>query len=99
IDDRTATEDNPFTFSFSGNTFGDPDGDALSYVASLADDSALPSWLTFTPVTRTFSGTPLNPDVGTITVKVTATDPSNATVSDEFALTVGNTNDVPILEN
>ncbi|WP_419194859.1 Ig-like domain-containing protein, partial [Novipirellula herctigrandis] len=36
IADQTATEDSPFTFSFSGNTFGDPDDDALSYVASLA---------------------------------------------------------------
>ena len=55
--------------------FSDPDaGDNLTYSAALSDDSALPAWLTFTAGTRTFGGTPENDDVGTITVKVTATD-------------------------
>ncbi|NTU54353.1 MAG: hypothetical protein HGA97_11810, partial [Chlorobiaceae bacterium] len=49
----------------------------------------------FNGTTRTFSGTPLNGDVGTIMVKVTATDGSNTSASDEFTLTVANTNDAP----
>ncbi|SVD57370.1 uncharacterized protein METZ01_LOCUS410224, partial [marine metagenome] len=52
-------------------------------------------WLSFNPSTQTFSGTPVNADVGTITVKVTATDGSSATVSDTFTITVANTNDAP----
>ncbi|NTV75870.1 MAG: hypothetical protein HGA66_16905, partial [Holophaga sp.] len=35
-------------------------GDTLTYTATQADGSALPTWLTFTAATRTFSGTPLN---------------------------------------
>ena len=31
-------------------------------------------WLTFNAATRTFSGTPLNADVGSLNLKVTATD-------------------------
>ncbi|MBN2562707.1 MAG: hypothetical protein JXQ75_17415, partial [Phycisphaerae bacterium] len=40
--------------------------------------------------TRTFSGTPLNDDVGTLQVKVTADDGHGGTVSDTFTLTVAN---------
>ena len=57
----------------------------------------LPSWLSFDAGTRTFSGTPLNEDVGTIALKVTATDSGSASVTDTFNLTVTNTNDAPIL--
>ena len=61
----------------------------------MADDSSLPAWLSFDPASRTFSGTPDNPDVGTVTVRVTATDPYGQSVSDNFALTVINVNDPP----
>ena len=81
---------------FLTNTFADVDADdSLSYSATLADGSALPSWLSFDASTRTFSGTPENADVGSVTVRVTATDGSSATVSDDFVLAVANTNDVP----
>ena len=43
------------------NTFSDADsdiGDTLTYAVTLADGSALPSWLTFNAATRTLSGTP-----------------------------------------
>ena len=43
---------------------------------------------------KTFTGTPLNADVGSITVQVTASDGSTS-VSDTFTLTVANTNDAP----
>ena len=49
----------------------------------------------FDAATRTFSGTPLNGDVGTITVTVTADDGNGGTVSDTFDIVVGNTNDAP----
>ena len=74
-------------------------GDSFTYTATLSDDSALPSWLSFDAGTRTFSGTPLNEDVGTIALKVTATDSGSASVTDTFNLTVTNTNDAPTLAN
>ncbi|MFM9970499.1 MAG: putative Ig domain-containing protein, partial [Burkholderiales bacterium] len=98
IADQSATEDMAFSFVVPANSFADVDaGDALTYSATLADGSALPGWLNFNAVTRTFSGTPLNPDVGTLSVKVTVTDGSNTSASDDFDLTIANTNDAPVL--
>ncbi len=100
IADQNATEDQPFSFTVPANTFGDPDGEeTLTYSASLANGSALPSWLSFDAETLTFSGTPANDHVGNLDVKVTATDISNASVSDVFTVTVVNTNDVPTVAN
>ncbi|MGB7511623.1 MAG: Ig-like domain-containing protein, partial [Pelodictyon phaeoclathratiforme] len=45
------------------------------------------------PVAMTFSGTPTHSNVGSIEVKVTATDESGATASDMFTLTVTDTTD------
>ncbi|MEI7311598.1 putative Ig domain-containing protein, partial [Pectobacterium carotovorum] len=78
-------------------TFTDPDGDTLTLSATLADGTALPAWLSFNPATGTFSGTPANGDVGSLTIKVTATDGSNASVSTTFGLTVTNVNDAPVV--
>jgi VCBS repeat-containing protein len=97
IADQTAVEDAAFSFQVPANTFADVDvGDALTYSATRANGSALPGWLTFDAVTRTFSGTPANADVGAVSVRVTATDGSNASVSDVFDLSVANTNDAPV---
>ena len=74
IADRLALENSPFTFALPAGTFDDADGDMLTLTATLADGSALPSWLTFNGSTGTFSGTPLSGDVGTISVRVTADD-------------------------
>jgi Ca2+-binding RTX toxin-like protein len=63
----------------------------------LADGSALPSWLSFDAATGTFSGTPTNGDVGTVSVRVTALDGGGASVSDTFDIAVANTNDAPEL--
>ena len=85
---QVATAGTPFSFTFPDTTFNDADGDPLSYTATLGDGSALPSWLTFTASTRTFAGTPGAADVGTLTVKVTATDTGSATVDDRFDIVV-----------
>ncbi len=88
IPDQSATAGSAFSYQFPANTFNDADsGDTLTYTATQADDSALPSWLTFTPSTRTFSGTPQPTDTGTLSVKVTADDSKNS-VSDTFDITV-----------
>jgi len=39
-------------------------GDPLTYTATQADGSPLPSWVSFDPATRTFSGTPTDADSG-----------------------------------
>ena len=100
IANQSTDEDAAFTFVVPANTFSDPDvGDTLTYSATLSGGGALPSWLTFNAVTRTFSGTPLNGDVGNIDVEVTATDGGSLTATDTFTLTVNNTNDVPTLDS
>ena len=89
IADITTTENSAFSFTFDADTFTDVDaGDTLTYTATLADDNPLPDWLVFNADTRTFSGTPDDTDVGTISLKVIATDTSNASVSESFDLTV-----------
>ncbi|MFC5531640.1 beta strand repeat-containing protein [Cohnella yongneupensis] len=89
IADQNATEDAPFSFAIPAGTFADVDaGDHLTLTAS-----GLPSWLTFDG--STFSGTPVNADVGEAVITVTATDDSGAFVSDTFKITIANTNDAP----
>ena len=86
IPNRTATVGTEFSYTFLANTFNDVDAtDTLTYSAKKADDSALPTWLTFTDTTRTFSGTPTA--AGTVSVKVTASDGTDS-VSDEFDIMV-----------
>ncbi len=63
-------------------------GDAVTYAAGLADDSALPAWLGFTASTREFSGTPAAGDVGELSVKVTATDNSDDPQSSDTTFTI-----------
>ena len=75
-----------FNYVVAPDAFADADGDALSFEATLADGSALPGWLAFDGVSRTFSGTPTQP--GSISVRVTATDGS-LSASDEFDIAIG----------
>ena len=89
IADRTATVGTFFSASIPANTFADTDtGDTLTYTATKSDDSALPSWLSFNATTVLLSGTPAAGDVGTVTVKVTASDGNGGSVSDEFDIVV-----------
>jgi Ca2+-binding RTX toxin-like protein len=98
IADVLTNEDAVFAYSIPADTFTDPDaGDALTYTARLDSGSGLPAWLTFNAETRTFSGAPLQADVGTIDVKVTATDGGGLSAEDTFTLTVANVNDVPVV--
>jgi Ca2+-binding RTX toxin-like protein len=99
IANQTATEDQSFSFTFPEDTFKDVDtAESLAYGAKLADGGEIPGWLSFDAQSRTFNGTPLNEDVGTLNVKVTATDHDGESVSNTFELGVVNTNDAPILE-
>ncbi|MEG5263024.1 putative Ig domain-containing protein [Pseudomonas sp. JDS28PS106] len=86
--DQNATESSPFTYTVAGNSFSDGNNDSLTYAATLDDGSALPDWLSFDSASLTFSGTPTSTSAGTYTLLIKATDPSGASVSDRFALTV-----------
>lgn len=97
---QTATEDVSWSFTIPVNSFADADsGDSLTLSAQAADGSALPAWLSFDAVTGTFSGRPVNDDVGFQGLKVTATDAAGASGSSIFSVTVANTNDAPVLAN
>ena len=93
---QTATEDE--AFSYVVPEFEDPDENAVTYVASLDDDGALPRWLSFNAASRTLSGTPLETDTpASHTIRVTATDDASPPLSSSatFTLTVAEVNDAP----
>ncbi len=87
IADLTATVSTLFNFTLPADTFNDPDGNPLSYSATLEEGSELPPWLIFNATTRTFSGTPLENNIGNINIKVTASDGS-LSVSDIVTLEI-----------
>lgn len=96
VADPTAVEDEAFNFAFPSNTFTDPDGDVLDISVTLADGTPIPHdlWLQFSPQLGQLVGTPTNDDVGTVPLKVTASD-GEFTVSDTFDVVVANVNDAP----
>jgi hypothetical protein len=88
------------SFSLPAGTFIDVDaGDSLTFSATLVSGAALPSWLKFDAATQTFTGTPTNADVGTINLRMTATDGSSASTFDDFVLNVAGVNSAPVLAN
>ncbi|NUQ61803.1 MAG: tandem-95 repeat protein [Pirellulales bacterium] len=97
IADLTTPQWEIFRYTFPASTFTDVEGDPLGYTAAQANGTPLPAWLSFDGPTRTFSGTPLQADVGVIVVRLTARDPSGASANDDFRLTVADTNDAPTL--
>ncbi|WP_418316904.1 putative Ig domain-containing protein [Piscinibacter sakaiensis] len=99
IASHSTNEDALYSFTFAANTFADADaGDVLSYSATLLNGAALPGWLAFNAGTRSFSGTPTNGEVGSLQLRVTATDPSGAKATSDFTLTIDNVNDAPVLD-
>ena len=53
----------------------DPDAnDTLSYTLSMDNNSALPDWLNFDPLTLTLTGNPAEVDIGQYGLKLTATE-------------------------
>jgi RHS repeat-associated protein len=83
---QTAAKNTPFNFTVPANTFSDIDvGDTLTYAATLNNGAPLPTWLSFNPATRTFSGTPPI-SAGNINITVTATDTAGASASNTFGL-------------
>ena len=109
---RTVTQGEAFNFQVSEDAFADPDlrtmHDTLTWSAQMVTTdsegveslSALPTWLTFTPSTRTFSGMPNNDDAraGNVEVRVTVTDTGTPplTESQDFTIVVVDIDDPPV---
>jgi Ca2+-binding RTX toxin-like protein len=86
-----ATEDAAFSLTLPADFFSDVDNAAL---AVSVDPNDMPGWLTFDPASMTFSGTPANDDVGSVSITVTATDGQYSAFT-EVTIGVANTNDAP----
>lgn len=95
LSNQAVNENALFSHTIPANTFGDYEGDAMTYSAELANGDTLPTWLSFNAVTRTFTGTPDNDAVGTLIIKVIATDTNGASTPTTFNVTVNNVNNVP----
>ena len=72
----------PLQYTLPANTFSDPDGDVLSYSATLSVGGALPSWLNFDTATRVFTGTAPKGSPDYI-IRVTATDTGGQSAYDD----------------
>ena len=75
-----------WSYSISKEYFTDPDGDVLTYHATLADGSPLPDWLKFDAATLTLHGT--TSQLETLHLSITATDLVGAHVSLPLTLNV-----------
>lgn len=88
----TATEDTSYSYSISSS---DVDvGDSLAISATV-----IPGWLTLIDNgdgTALLAGTPLNADVGVNNVTLVVTDIAGITDTQNFVITVANTNDAPV---
>ncbi len=84
---QVATFATNFSYTVPAGTITDIDAsDVLTWTASLGDGSPLPAWLSFDPLTQTFSGSPGPADAGIVRIEVTATDPHGASASTAFWL-------------
>ena len=99
IGNLTASEDTPFSYTIPANTFEDVDGETPSINVHLSGGGSLPDWLIFDSATNTLSGTPLEPDSGTLVLDVVATDGSMVSATDTVTLTVNAVNDAPVVES
>lgn len=89
IPDQRVREGCRFEYVIPACVFADLDAnDRLSYRAMLANGEPLPNWLTFDPVTMTFSGTSPKGEERVLHIKVVASDEHNATAVDQFDLVI-----------
>jgi hypothetical protein len=86
---QAATVGTAYTYTLPADAFADPDaGDTITYTATRQDGTALPTWLTFNPSTRTLSGTPASGDIATLALRIKATDAGGLSANDDFSLSV-----------
>lgn len=90
IPDAQASVGTAYTYDV-GAYFSDADDDTLEFSAT-----GLPAWASIDSVTGIISGTPAIGDVGSSSITVTATDPSDASASQDFTLEVVSGNAAPV---
>ena len=90
INDTLIYEYSLYNYDTSDN-FKDFEGDILSFSAILSNGATLPSWIYIDPKTGILNGAPLDTDLGSINIVVTAADIAGNTISDDFILTVKDT--------
>lgn len=89
LTNQRTTESVALSYRLPSGAFTDSDSeDTLYYSATLESGAPLPGWLRFDPVTLTFSGTPSGADVGSIRVRVTASDHGLNPASLDFSIDV-----------
>jgi hypothetical protein len=87
--DQSASANSSWNWQIPTGSFADVDaGDVLTYAASLADGTALPSWLAFDAATQAFSGRVPKSATGSIDIRIAATDRQGATAADVFMLSL-----------
>ncbi|WP_340112902.1 T9SS type A sorting domain-containing protein [Maribellus mangrovi] len=86
LSDQELIADRELKIPFNDSLFVDNDGDSLLIEFALEDELVLPAW--FEVMNDTLYITPSIADTGCISVVITATDPSLASVSDTFAVCV-----------
>lgn len=94
--DRSVPEGQFLEIVIPANAFVDADGDPLTLSATLGDGSPLPGWLHFDAASRTLSGVPNDPEIGTHDIRIVAFDSGGLGVYDTFTLNVLNSNDAPV---
>jgi hypothetical protein len=80
-------ENSSISYALPGNSFSDPQGQALTYTATQAGGTALPSWLSFSSDSLSFSGTAPG-TAQKLSLKVTATDTSGLSTSETISVSV-----------
>ncbi len=88
LPNQLADINTPFSHFINQSAFPDPNSDIIFFSYKLANQSSLPTWLSFSPI-GIFSGTPSETDRGNYTVEISAFDgliPATATT--KFSLFV-----------
>ncbi|MGD2034527.1 MAG: putative Ig domain-containing protein [Bacteroidales bacterium] len=89
LPDQVAYVNEQYTFQLNDSVFHDDDGNETIEVSfSLENDDELPKWLQPDETAKTLTGTPTEVEV--LTIKVTAADTADASVSDYFKLNIIN---------
>ena len=80
-------EGSAVSLNLPSDAFTDPQGQALTYKATLANGAALPSWLHFSAATLSFSGT-APASAQSLQLKITATDTSGLSGSETIMASI-----------
>ncbi len=88
IANQTWIQGQKVSLALPANTFIDPQSQTLTYTASQSAGGALPSWLSFNPTTKIFSGTVPTTGAQSLTLEVTATDASGMSADETFGVAV-----------